>query len=47
MGTYEIFYMDSVQDHTACNLCVKLAADHGFRSVEGICERRSEEHSEK
>ena len=20
MGTYEIFYMDSVQDHTACNL---------------------------
>ena len=36
MGTYEIFYMDSVQDHTACNLCVKLAADHGFGSLRGF-----------
>ena len=36
MGTYEIFYMDSVQDHTACNLCVKLAVDHGFGSLRGF-----------
>ena len=28
--------MDSVQDHTACNLCVKLAADHGFGSLRGF-----------
>lgn len=36
MGTYEMFYMDSVQDHTACNLCVKLAVDHGFGSLRGF-----------
>ncbi len=36
MGTYEIFYMDSVPDHTACNLCVKLAVDHGFGNLRGF-----------
>lgn len=36
MGTYEIFYMDSVQDHTACNMSVKLAVDHGFGNLRGF-----------
>lgn len=36
MGTYEIFYMDSISDHTTCNLCVKLASDHGFGSLRGF-----------
>ena len=36
LGTYEMFYMDSVQDHTACNLCVKLAVEHGFGSLRGF-----------
>ena len=36
MGVYEMFYMDSIQDHTTCNLCVKLATDHGFGSLRGF-----------
>lgn len=36
MGTYELFYMNSVPDSAACNLSVKLAADHGFGSLRGF-----------
>ena len=36
MGTYELFFMDSVPDSAACNLCVKLAADHGFGNLRGF-----------
>lgn len=36
MGTYEIFYMDSVKDYATCNECVKLAVSHGFRSLRGF-----------
>lgn len=36
MGTYELFFMDSVPDSAACNLSVKLAVDHGFGSLRGF-----------
>lgn len=36
MGTYEIFYMDSIKDYTTCNECVKLASAHGFASLRGF-----------
>lgn len=36
MGTYELFYMNSVPDSAACNLSVKLAVDHGFGSLRGF-----------
>lgn len=36
MGTYELFYMDSVPDSAACNLSVKLAVDHGFGNLRGF-----------
>ena len=35
MGTYELFYMDSVSDYTTCNLCVDLTIKHGFKSLKG------------
>lgn len=36
MGTYEIFYMNSIKDYTTCNECVGLVSSHGFGSLKGF-----------
>ena len=36
MGTYQMFYMDSVPDQAAVNECVKLARKRGFGKLSGF-----------
>lgn len=36
MGVYQILYMDSVYDTTACNLAVQLARKKGFQGLSGF-----------
>ena len=46
-AVYQLKYMDSVPDRAVCSEAVNLVVRKGFLRIEGVCQRRAQEHGKR